>query len=274
MGVWSGGDMNALLWVNHGKAMNAHNDRAAWLKGGLAHCNHPPHRLAQPHRLVLLGAPGVGKGTQAELLCDRLGACQLSTGDVFRMAKMLCDCDRTPALTAALQFMRRGELVPDQTVLQIVRERGACLECCGGFVLDGFPRTVAQAEALAELFAEHHVAAKAVINYELPREKIIARLSGRRTCEQCKAVYHVATRPSRVPGVCDHCGGRLLQREDDRAEAVAVRMEAYERSTAPLTEYYKRRELLVSVSAEGSPEEIYQRTMQALAVRSAAPSVS
>lgn len=249
--------------------MIAHNDRAAWLKGGLAHCNHPPHAQRKPYRLVLLGAPGVGKGTQAEMICDRLGTCQLSTGDVFRMAKTLCDCDRTPALTAALEFMRRGELVPDTTVLQIVRERGACLECCGGFVLDGFPRTVAQAEALAQIFSEHHVEAKAVINYELPQEKIVARLSGRRTCAQCKAVFHVETRPSRVPAVCDHCGGKLIQREDDRTEAVRVRMEAYERSTSPLTDYYRQRGLLISVSAEGTPEEIYQRTIQALAARGA-----
>ena len=249
--------------------MTAHNDRAAWLKGGLAHCNHPPRAQHKPYRLVLLGAPGVGKGTQAEMICARLGACQLSTGDVFRTAKTLWECDRTPALTAALEFMKRGDLVPDQTVLQIVRERGACLECCGGFVLDGFPRTVAQAEALAQLFSEHHVAPKAVINYELPREKIIARLSGRRTCEQCKAVYHIETRPSRTPGVCDHCGGKLIQREDDRPEAVRVRMEAYERSTAPLTDYYRRRGLLISVDAGGTPEEIFQRTTQALEARGA-----
>jgi adenylate kinase len=255
--------------ANTGKVMTAHNDRAAWLKGGLAHCNHPPRPQSKPFRLVLMGAPGVGKGTQAEMICDRLGACQLSTGDVFRMAKTMCECDRTPAITEALEFMRRGELVPDQTVLRIVRERGACLECCGGFVLDGFPRTVAQAEALAQLFSEHHVAPKAVINYELPREKIVARLSGRRTCEQCKAVFHVETRPSRVPGVCDHCGAKLIQREDDRTEAVCVRMEAYERSTAPLTDYYRRRGLLISVSAEGTPEEIFKRTIQALEARGA-----
>ncbi len=244
--------------------MNTQNDRAAWIKGGLAHCNHPPHTRRKPYRLVLLGAPGVGKGTQAEMICDRLGACQLSTGDVFRAAKTMCACDRTPALGEALDFMRRGELVPDQTVLQLVAERGACLECGGGFVLDGFPRTVAQAEALAQLFAMHQVAPKAVINYELPRELIITRLSGRRTCEQCKAVFHVETRPSRTPGVCDHCGGKLIQREDDRPEAVSVRMEAYERSTAPLKDYYERRGLLISISAEGTPEEIFQRTVQAL----------
>jgi len=247
--------------------MNVTNDRAAWLKGGLSHCNHPPRSRQRPYRLLLLGAPGVGKGTQAEMICDRLGTCQLSTGDVFRFAKTQCDCDRTPALNEAFDFMKRGDLVPDQTVLRIVRERAACLECGGGFVLDGFPRTVAQAEALAKIFDQHKVAPQAVINYELPLKEIISRLGGRRTCEKCKAVFHVEKRPSRVYGVCDHCRGKLIQREDDRAEAVRTRMEAYERSTAPLADYYKQRGLLVSVSAEGTPEDIFERTVQALGAR-------
>lgn len=247
--------------------MNTQNDRAAWIKGGNAKCCRPSHKKAKPYRLVLLGAPGVGKGTQAEMICDRLGACQLSTGDIFRAAKTLCECDRSPALNAALDFMKRGELVPDQTVLQLVRERGGCLECGGGFVLDGFPRTVAQAEALAGIFAEHRISPKAVINYELPREQIVARLSGRRTCEKCKAVFHVETRPSQTPGICDHCGGKLIQREDDRPEAVRVRMEAYEHSTAPLKDYYARRGLLINISAVGTPEDIFERTIQALADR-------
>jgi adenylate kinase len=245
--------------------MNEPNDRAAWLKGATAHCNHPPASRRHPHRLILLGPPGVGKGTQAALLSARLGTCQLSTGDVFRMAKTLCNCDRTPALTEALDFMRRGELVPDTTVLAIVRERACCLECGGGFLLDGFPRTVAQAEALAGLFAEHRVAPKAVLHYELPLAQIVARLSGRRTCAGCKAVFHVTSRPPREAGRCDHCGGALQQREDDRPEAIHVRMAAYERSTAPLLEYYERRGRLIHLDASGSPEEIYERTLVALA---------
>jgi adenylate kinase len=244
--------------------MRTKSDRAAWLKGGKATCSVPPQKPPQPRRLVLLGAPGVGKGTQAELLAQRLGACQLSTGDVFRAAKSLDPCERTPALDTALDFMRQGKLVPDETVLDMVRERVSCLRCEGGFLLDGFPRTVAQAEALSQLLQQEKLSLDAVLSYDLPIDKIVSRLSGRRTCAKCKAVYHVETRPSKKPGVCDQCGGELVQREDDRPESVRVRMEAYEKSTAPLADYYRRRSLLVSVSAEGAPEEIFQRTLQAL----------
>jgi len=244
--------------------MSTKPDRAAWLKGGTAACSPQPEKQARPQRLVLLGAPGVGKGTQAELLSQRLGACQLSTGDVFRAAKALNPCERTPALSAALDFMRQGKLVPDETVLDMVRERVGCLRCEGGFLLDGFPRTVAQAEALEHLLQQEKLQLDAVLSYDLPIEKIVSRLSGRRTCAGCKAVYHVETRPPKKPGVCDHCGGGLIQREDDRPESVRVRMEAYEKSTAPLADYYRQRNLLVSVSAEGTPEEILQRTLKAL----------
>jgi adenylate kinase len=217
-----------------------------------------------PHRLVLLGAPGVGKGTQAELLCANLGACHLSTGDIFRAAKALDPSERTPALTAALEHMRRGELVPDETVLALVTERVSCLRCEGGFLLDGFPRTVAQAEALETLLAREKLKLDAVLSYELPLEQIVSRLSGRRTCPGCKSVFHIEARPPKVAGICDHCGGKLYQREDDRPESIRVRMEAYERSTAPLADFYRRRHPLLSISAEGSPEDIFKRTMDAL----------
>jgi adenylate kinase len=244
--------------------MTTKNDRATWLKGAAFHCSIEPGPRARPYRLVLLGAPGVGKGTQAELLSERLGPCQLSTGDVFRAAKNLEPCDRTPALNQALDFMKRGALVPDTTVLDMVRERVGCLRCQGGFLLDGFPRTVAQAEALEKILAEEQLQLDAVLSYDLPLERIVARLSGRRTCAACKAVYHTETRPPKMAGKCDQCGGALLQREDDRPEAVRVRMEAYEKSTAPLADFYRRRNLLVSISAEGSPEEILNRTVQSL----------
>ena len=245
--------------------MNAKNDRAAWLKGPGAACSNPPQTQARPRRFVLLGAPGAGKGTQAELLSERLGACQLSTGDVFRAAKSTAPCDRSPAIDAALDAMRKGELVTDDTVLAVIRERTGCLKCGGGFLLDGFPRTVTQAEALTALLEKEGIALDAVLSYELPLDTIIARLGGRRTCGQCKAVYHVQSRPPKKEGVCDDCGGKLLQREDDRPESIKVRMAAYEKSTAPLADYYRKRNLLVSVSADGTPDEIYERAMGALA---------
>jgi adenylate kinase len=141
-----------------------------------------------------------------------------------------------------------------------VAERARCLRCCGGFLLDGFPRTVAQAETLEVLLKRENVPLTAVLNYELPLDQLVARLSGRRTCPRCKAVFHVANMPPRVTGICDHCGGELVQREDDRPESVRVRMETYEKSTRPLIGFYQKRGLLVSIKAEGSPEEIYQRT--------------
>ena len=156
--------------------------------------------------------------------------------------------------------MKRGELVPDETVLGLIGERLRCLHCSGGFLLDGFPRTVAQAKALDELLKNEKVPLTAVFDYELPLDKIVARLAGRRVCTRCKAVFHVATLPPQVEGICDECGGALIQREDDRPESVHVRMQAYEQSTRPLIEYYQQRGLLVSISAEGSPEEIYRRT--------------
>lgn len=244
--------------------MQAKPDRAAWLKSGGARCRVLPESQSNPRRLVLLGAPGVGKGTQAELLSERLGACHLSTGDIFRAAKTLSDQERTPAMTAALDYMKRGELVPDETVVSLVAERAECLRCPGGFLLDGFPRTVAQAEALDKMLAEQRVELDAVLSYDMPIEKIVARLSGRRTCSKCKAVYHIENRPPAVPGKCDHCGAELHQREDDRPESVRVRMQTYEKSTAPLADFYHRKGLLVSVSASGTPEAIFQRTLEAL----------
>jgi adenylate kinase len=239
------------------------NKRAAWLEGPSATCPTPPE-LARPWRLILLGAPGVGKGTQANLLRERLGACHLSTGDVFRAASKRDGCAPSPAMAAALDFMRRGELVPDSTVWEMVRERSHCLHCRGGFILDGFPRTLMQAELLKELMEQERLSLDAVVNYELPLGEIVERLSGRRTCEKCKAVYHVSRQPSQTAGVCDHCGGRLVQREDDRPESVTVRMQTYERSTAPLIEFYRNLGPLLSVMATGSPDEIYARTSAAL----------
>ncbi len=240
------------------------NDRAAWLKAGGAQCSLPAEPRESPRRLILLGAPGVGKGTQADLLCAGLGVCHLSTGDVFRGAKCLCSAERTPALNQALEQMQRGELVPDQMVLALIRERTRCLQCRGGFLLDGFPRTVPQAEALDELLARENITLDAVLHYSLPLGTIVSRIGGRRTCSACKAVFHVTARPPRVSDVCDHCRGTLMQREDDRPEAVRVRMAAYEQSTRPLIDYYAKCGLARTISAEGTPEVIFQRTLAIL----------
>jgi adenylate kinase len=242
--------------------MNVQPDRAAWFRGEEGCCQPPPAPQQRCYRLVLLGPPGVGKGTQAELLCRALGSCHLSTGDLFRASQ--CSPNPSPALRAALEAMRRGELVPDDVVVAMVRERAGCLRCLGGFLLDGFPRTAAQAGALDTLLTEQGVVLDAVLSYELPLEEIVARLSGRRTCPGCKAVYHVTARPPRAEGVCDQCGGRLLQREDDRPESIRVRMRAYETSTRPLAAYYARADKLVHVPAAGTPEDILRRTLDAL----------
>jgi adenylate kinase len=242
------------------------NDRAAWLYGPSAKCSDASIGKQNNWRLILLGAPGVGKGTQAELLHHRLGACHLSTGDVFRAATKHSGCEQSPAMTSALDFMRRGELVPDSTVWQMIQERTGCLHCLGGFILDGFPRTLGQAEALNGLIEKEKLSLNAVVDYEMPLDEVVRRLSGRRTCKDCKAVFHVTQQPPRVDGVCDHCGGELFQREDDRAEAVTVRMQTYHRSTEPLIDYYKKLGLLLPIPAIGSPQEICERTINALTV--------
>jgi adenylate kinase len=244
--------------------MNQLNNRTAWFKGGSALCATIPQQQWRPARLVLLGAPGAGKGTQAELLCEVLGTCHLSTGDVFRAAKQLSEGELYPEMEKALRYMRRGELVPDETVLELVRQRAQCLRCAGGFVLDGFPRTVDQAEALQKMLQKENLTLTAAIHYELSAEQVIARLSGRRICPGCKASFHLTTQPSRKDGVCDHCGVPLIQREDDQPAAIRVRMKAYEESATPLLDFYRKRGLLISIGAESSPDETCQRTIEAL----------
>ena len=239
-----------------------HNDRASWFQGGDARCNIDPTKPDHAYRLVLLGPPGVGKGTQAELLCSALGTCHLSTGDVFRAAS--CQDDPSPALKQALAAMKKGELVSDGLVVSMVQERSNCLRCMGGFLLDGFPRTVAQAEALEEILEKQAVDLDAVLCYELPLDEIVDRLSGRRTCSKCKAVYHVTARPSKQEGICDHCEGALIQREDDKPASIRVRMQAYEESTRPLIDHYGKKGKLVMVSADGDPDEILKRSLEAL----------
>ena len=239
------------------------SDRSAWFKArGFSRCKPTEPPSEGPLRLVLLGPPGVGKGTQAQLLREATSHCHLSTGDLFRAAK--CERNPSPALKQALEAMRRGELVPDELVVSMVRERAGCLHCCGGFLLDGFPHTVAQAKALEELLTKQRVSLDGVLSYELPIEMIVDRLGGRRTCEACKSVYHVTAQPPRAGGICDRCGGSLILREDDRPESIRLRMRAFEVSTRPLKDFYVRRGLLLEITATGSPGEILDRTVHAL----------
>lgn len=203
----------------------------------------------------------MGKGTQASLLAKHFGACHLSTGDVFRAAKSLKSCDRTPAMEEALQLMKQGALVGDSLVVRLVSERARCINCGGGFLLDGFPRTVAQAEAFDMMLKNEEVQLDAVISYELPVERIISRLAGRRTCFKCKAVFHIEGLSPKKERICDHCGGDLFQREDDKPETIRVRMEAYERSTRPLIDFYEKQGLLVHVECGDTPNETLQRSL-------------
>jgi adenylate kinase len=218
-----------------------------------------------------LGAPGIGKGTQADLLHQKLGACHLSTGDVFRAAGRRSECELSPAMKEAIGYMRSGALVPDSTVWEMVRERSECLRCGGGFILDGFPRTVGQAESLKQLMDREGLTLTAVVSYELPASEIVARLGGRRTCEKCKAVYNVTERPPKNASCCDRCAGKLFQRDDDRPEAIRLRLETYDQSTAPLIEFYSRLGVLIPIAAIGAPDEICERTLASLESRRGGP---
>lgn len=240
--------------------MSAPVNPTAWLSAGRAKCDSQTVYPERPYRMILLGAPGIGKGTQAELLCDRFHACHLSTGDILRAVRN-SGMELSPDLRDALDHMQRGELVPDDIVVDLVRKRVDCLTCDKGFLLDGFPRTVAQARMLDDLLDEKGLVLDAVLNYELPVEEVVERLSGRRTCRNCKTTFHLRTMPPRVEGVCDKCGGELYQREDDQPESIRVRLKAYEESTAPLKDYYARKDLLITVPAHGTPDEVFDRSM-------------
>ncbi len=249
--------------------MNAQNksDRTGCLESSSAGRSSPPSETQRAWRLILLGAPGVGKGTQGELLSHGLGICHLSTGDLFRAAGSRKEDEQTPAMVEAMKYMRNGDLVPDSTVWELVREQADSLRSQEGFLLDGFPRTLAQAEHLKLFLDDEKLSLSAVVDYEMPQSEIVFRLSGRRICEKCKAVFHVTWRPPKIGGVCDDCGGRLYQRNDDNPASIAVRLEAYKHGTAPLIQFYKDLGLLTPVDAIGSSEEVFARTMAALQAR-------
>lgn len=244
--------------------------RAVWLNAGNSRCTILPPPSKEARRLVLLGAPGVGKGTQAELLHQWCGACPLSTGDIFRAANDLPLEERPASIRDALGYMDRGAVVPDQMVLALIWERLRCLRCAGGFLLDGFPRTLSQAEAFERLLRVEEMPLTAAINYELPLDKIVERMACRRVCSRCKGVFNIADKLT-SPGFCPDCGAKLYQREDDRPEVVRIRIEAYHRSTKPLIEFYLQRGLLLTVFAEGTAPEILQRTVDAISLRAKLP---
>ena len=249
------------------------HDRSAWIQGADVLCQMPPRHAPQCRRIVLLGAPGVGKGTQAALLSATFGGCHLTTGELFRAAQSADAATLSPALQAAVRAMRAGELVSDDTVLKMIVERVRCLRCPGGFLLDGFPRTLAQAAVLDVLLGQHELALDCALSLELDDEQLIRRAAGRRICPICHAIYHTISRPPHVENLCDHCGCDLVQRTDDAPEAVEVRLRHYHAHTACLREYYADQGLLVRVDADGNPEEVFTRTLAALGDRDSAADI-
>ena len=207
--------------------------------------------------LVFLGPPGAGKGTQAKMLSQELGLLHISTGDILRSAVE----KKTPLGVKAKEYMERGELVPDDLIIALIEE---VLPQQGGFVLDGFPRTVAQAKALDRLLDSKGMSLSAVILFDVPDDTVVERLSGRRICPRCGAVYHVRYNPPKEDEICDRCGAKLIQREDDREEVIRKRLSVYREQTAPLVEYYSERDILVKLDASRPIEEIHRRLLEIL----------
>jgi adenylate kinase len=211
-------------------------------------------------RIILVGPPGAGKGTQARLLQEKFAIPQISTGDLLREAVK----EGTPLGKEARTYMDAGKLVPDQLVTAMVAERLQRPDCARGFLLDGFPRTIAQADALAAELIVHQQKIDGVISIIVPKAELIDRLSGRWVCKECGAMYHERFDPPQRAGVCDRCQGTLYQRRDDKRETIIARLEVYERDTAPLLSYYRDRALLKEIDGLGKQEEVFQRISGAL----------
>jgi adenylate kinase len=220
-------------------------------------------------RLILLGLPGAGKGTQAKVLAERYGLLHVSTGDMFREAA----AEGTALGKQAQQFMSRGELVPDEVTIGMLLERIAKPDADRGIMLDGFPRTIPQAEALDRALGERGTAIDAVLYIQVPEELLMARLTGRWSCPQCGSIYHEISSPPATAGVCDRCGSQLTQRADDRPETVRTRLDANRRWTEELAAYYGRQRKLHDVDGTGEPEDVTGRLTAALD-RVRAPGVS
>lgn len=212
--------------------------------------------------IILLGAPGAGKGTQAELLRDRLGLPSVSSGDLFRAALS----ERTSLGLRAKTYMDKGELVPDEITVGMVAERISQADCAAGVIFDGFPRTVAQAEALDGLLGKMRRRVDIVLCIQVLEDVLLRRLAGRWTCRNCGAIYHRELNPEKVQGVCDVCGGELYQRPDDTPETQQRRIQVYLQQTAPLEEYYRGRGLLVEVNGEQAVDAVQHDIVDAIGI--------
>jgi adenylate kinase len=210
--------------------------------------------------LILLGPPGAGKGTQAQRMVEHYHIPQISTGDILRTAVK----EGTALGKQAKAFMEKGQLVPDEVVVGIIDERLRAPDCKTGFILDGFPRTIPQAEALQAILDKIGKSVDHVVNIEVDPEELVRRLTGRRTCKNCGGMFHVFFHPPRNEGACDRCGGTLYQREDDKEETIRTRLKEYERQTSPLVEYYQRKKLLRSIQGVGGQNQIFEQIIRVL----------
>ena len=211
-------------------------------------------------KLILLGPPGAGKGTQAKILTERFSIPQISTGDILRAAVK----DKTPMGLKAKQYMDTGGLVPDEVVVGIVRDRLQEADCINGFILDGFPRTVAQADALQTSLEEMDKALDRVISLDVDAEALVERLTGRRTCKECGRGYHIKFDPPRVDALCDTCGGSLFQRDDDQEETIRKRLQVYADQTSPLISYYRDADVLMELDGMQPIPQVQEKMLSLL----------